>query len=149
MNELVRERGCCRGLGDLPCLGVHICVVPPKCSGKFVPDSLWGRRSTGRDPPRSSAGLPGFQMPARSSGLYTRLTLSTLPTLRTPPFLLSGSPRGPLPMFMKTEHVIQTGTSGLAQLRIRSHYFYLSFLSLDFTSKGRPPPWRFPEPRRQ
>lgn len=79
-----------------------------------------------------------------SSGLYTRLTLSTLPALGAPPFPCSGSSRGPRPMFMKTEHVIQIGTSDFTQPRIRSHYFYLSLLSLDFTSKGWSPPSAVP-----
>lgn len=110
-NELVSEWGCCRGLGELPFLGVHISLVPLNAR-VTLSWTLWG-----------AASSPGYQMPAASSGLYTWLTLSTLPTLRTPPSLLSGSPRGPLPVFMKTEHVIQTGPSDLAQLRIRGHSF--------------------------
>lgn len=37
---------------------------------------------------------------------------------------------------MKTEHVIQTSTSGLTQLRIRSHYFYLSFCHWTLQAKA-------------
>lgn len=76
----------------------------------------------------SSTNSPGSQTPAEGPGLSTWLTL---PTLRFPlPPFSSGSLWGPLPMFMKTEHVIQTSTSGLLTPKISSHYFPLCHRTL-------------------
>lgn len=100
----------------------HFCSSFEHISQHPSPDTVEG------GPCPSSTNSPGDQILAGGPGLSNRLTLLTL-RFSLPPFS-SGSLWGPLPMFMKTEHVIQTSTSGLPTPKISRHYFPLCHRTL-------------------
>lgn len=123
MNELVSEWGCHRGLGELLSLGVPISVVPLNAPVTSSRTPCGGFPVYHQGLPSEPHQLPWPSHASRKLRPLRSADPVPLRTPGTPPLLPPGSPRGPLPVFMKTEHVIQTGTSGLAQLRIRSHSF--------------------------
>jgi len=102
---------------------MHISAVALNTSGNTSPQTLWREAPVWAPPThlairrqlKALAFLPGWLFPLWDFPL--------------PPFS-SDSLWGPLPMFMKTEHVIQTSTSGLLTPKISSHYFPLCHRTL-------------------
>lgn len=94
-----------------------------ECSGNLVLDSLGGCPLYWQRPPSEVRQLPWLSDASRKLWPLHLADPVHPAHAENPSFSPVWLPQGNTAVFMKTEHVIQTSPSDLAQLRIRGHSF--------------------------